>query len=38
MAPKAIFSYTGRALSSNREPPRYVQDNLGVRRAKAQVY
>lgn len=35
MAPKATFSHTGHTLSSNCEPPRYMEDNLGFREAKA---
>lgn len=35
MAPKAIFSHARRTLSSDCEPPRYVQDNLGFREATA---
>lgn len=38
MAPKAIFSHTGHAFSSNCEQSRYMQDNLGLREAKAHVY
>ena len=38
MAPKAIFSHRGHVLSSNCEPPRCVQDNLGFKGGKAQVY